>query len=98
MQYGETIKKFRKEKGITQEDLGNILGKKQNQISEWESGKIRPTPDDIINICDALDVSLQKFYGFDDDYDLAIEFAKGKGITPQEIIKAIEIYDVYRNK
>jgi transcriptional regulator with XRE-family HTH domain len=93
MQYGERIKQLRKDKGITQDELGNMVGKKQNQISEWENGKVSPSPDDIVNICKAFDINLSTFYGFkEDEFDITIEYAKDKGLTPEEAIKAIEIY------
>jgi transcriptional regulator with XRE-family HTH domain len=92
LQYGEIIKELRKSKGITQEELGNMVGRKQNQISEWENGKIQPNPDDIFNICKALNVSVSRFYGVDDEYEPVIEVAKDKQLTPEQIIKAMELY------
>ena len=93
MGYGDKIKELRKRKGLTQEQFGNMVGKKQNQVSEWESGRIKPSPDDIIIICKALNINLSDFYGFkENEYNIAIEYAKDKGISPEEAIKAIEIY------
>jgi len=98
MQYGDKIKAFRKERKITQDELGSMVGKKQNQISEWENGHIEPTPEDIINICKALDISVMKFFDIEDEFNPAVDFAKSKGLSPEEIIKAIEIYLIYKNR
>jgi transcriptional regulator with XRE-family HTH domain len=98
MHYGEKIKTFRKEKNLTQEELGSMVGKKQNQISEWENGSIKPTPEDIINICKVLDISITNFFGIEDEFNPAVDFAKSKGLSPEEIIKAVEIYLIYKNR
>jgi transcriptional regulator with XRE-family HTH domain len=99
MQYGEIIKMFRKNKGLTQEELGNLIGRKQNQISEWESGKVNPTHEDISKLCNVFGINiLLKFYNIEDEHYLAIEHARNKGMTPDEIIKAIEIFRIYKDK
>lgn len=77
---------------ITQEELGKMVGKKQNQISEWENGIIEPSPNDIYNICKALNIDINKFYGIENEFTPAIDYAKEKNLTPEETIKAIEIF------
>jgi transcriptional regulator with XRE-family HTH domain len=96
MQYGEKIKTFRKERGVTQEELGSMVGKKQNQISEWETDDITPTPEDILNLCKALNITPNKFYGITDD--IVADYVKDKGLSTEEAIKAIEIYLTYKDK
>lgn len=41
MSVGATIKKLRQEKGMTQEELGNLLGVKKAAVQKWESGQVQ---------------------------------------------------------
>jgi transcriptional regulator with XRE-family HTH domain len=98
MQYGKVIRRLRKEKGVTQAQLGLMIGKKQNQISEWESERIKPSPEDIVDLCKAFNVNISKFYGIESEYEIVVDVAKGKGLSPEEAIKAIELYLLYKSK
>ena len=50
MTVGEKIKYIRKEKGLTQKELGIILGDiSQQQIGQWETGKANPMQDKVGN-------------------------------------------------
>jgi transcriptional regulator with XRE-family HTH domain len=39
----KAIKAFRKQKGLNQEQLGKLCGVRKSTVSEWESGKARPS-------------------------------------------------------
>ena len=39
---GEQIRRARIEKGLTQKQLADLLGVKNNSISDWEKGKSKP--------------------------------------------------------
>lgn len=54
---GGKIRQYRKEKGLTQEELANEINVTKNRISNWEQGINRPDADIIGNICRALNVS-----------------------------------------
>lgn len=41
MSIGMTIKKLRTEKGMTQEELGALLGVKKAAVQKWESGQVQ---------------------------------------------------------
>jgi transcriptional regulator with XRE-family HTH domain len=98
MQYGERIKYFRKDKELTQDELGSMVGKKQNQISEWENDIINPEPGDIYNLCKALAITPNKFYDINDEDNIVANYVKNKGLSAEEAIKAIEIYLTYKDK
>ena len=59
---GEQIKKIRIEKGITQEQLGEMIGVTTQAVSRWERGG---TPDAEIlpSIADVLGVSTDALFG-----------------------------------
>lgn len=57
MNVGENIKKIRKEKGITQKELGEKLGISQAAIGQFENSASNLKIDTIKKIADALDVN-----------------------------------------
>ena len=95
MQFGRIIRETRKAMGFKQSELGRMVGKTQARVSEWEKDIIEPSSEDKIKLCRALNLSLAKFYGIEDDFDIVIETAKGKGLTAEQAVKAIEMFLVY---
>lgn len=57
--FGENLKNERKLCGLTQTQLANRLGIKQQQLSEWERNKVEPTLFSILSIIRALDISFE---------------------------------------
>lgn len=41
--YGDMLKEIRAKYNLTQTELANLIGVKQNQISQWEDSKHKPT-------------------------------------------------------
>lgn len=64
MAVGENIKKFRKEKGLTQKKLGEKCGIAESNIRKYENGKQNPKFETIQKIASALETPIQKIYGF----------------------------------
>lgn len=58
MTVGENIRKFRKEKGLTQKRLGEQSNINEVQIRQYELGKAKPKLETIMKIADALDISV----------------------------------------
>ena len=57
-QLGAKIKKARKAKGLTQDDLGNMLGLKKSAIAKYECGRVVNLKQETIKkICEVLDLS-----------------------------------------
>ena len=52
--FAETLKKLRKEKGITQEQLGKQMFVNHSTIARWESGTRLPDAEMILRIADVL--------------------------------------------
>lgn len=61
---GKRIKELRKEKGVTQERLAEIIGIDPNNLSRIEKGRNYPTPENLSKIANALNVSPDKLYFF----------------------------------
>lgn len=55
---GNQIKKYRKEKGITQKQLGELLGKTESSIQKYEAGKTDISINVLFDLSAVLDVDL----------------------------------------
>ena len=53
---GLNIKKYRKEKGLTQTELADKLGKTLRTVQKYESGEILPSINNVYEIAEALEV------------------------------------------
>ena len=58
MSFGNNLKLLRKEKGLTQEQLAEMLGVSRQAISRWEFDNGYPETDKLLIIAKELDVSL----------------------------------------
>ena len=61
--YGSTIAKLRKEKGMTQKDLGDKLNISYQAVSKWENNLSEPDLATIEKICEIFDISMSEFFG-----------------------------------
>lgn len=55
---GQNIRKYRKEKGMTQKDLAEAIGVKNTTVSMWEVGSNTMPIEVLAEICRVLGVSL----------------------------------------
>lgn len=63
MAIADNIKKFRKEKKMTQKQLGEKCGMYESQIRKYELGTANPKLDTIKKIADVLNVSMDRLTG-----------------------------------
>lgn len=61
------IKELRKEKGLTQAELAEMLHLQKGTISMWERGKRRPSFEMINNLSDIFDKNIGYILGFNND-------------------------------
>lgn len=61
--FGDNIKRLRKNKGLKQQEIAELLGVKQNTYSDWENGKTEPSFENLVKLADLLDVSLDWLFG-----------------------------------
>ena len=54
--FGENIRKFRRIKGLSQENLAMVLNKTSATIARYENGEITPNAEQIYLICNELDI------------------------------------------
>lgn len=65
MNVGENIRRIRKEKGLTQKELGELCGMYESQIRKYELGKANPKKETLDKIAKALKVDILSLFGID---------------------------------
>lgn len=87
----EKIKTIRKEKNYSQSDIAKIINLSRVTYADIESGKIQLKADDMIKICNFLNIPLNEF---NDDTKILVEKEKYHRIL--EITK--ELIDLLKEK
>ncbi len=68
MEIGTIIKKYRRERDMTQEQLAEYLRVSVSAVSQWESGKTAPDLATIPAICNLFGVSADELLGIDREH------------------------------
>lgn len=63
MEFKDRLRMMRKEKGLTQKQLGELIGVGRTTISEYESGKIVPRQDGLVKLAEVLHTSVDFLTG-----------------------------------
>lgn len=63
---GEKIYKARKAKGVSQEQLADMVGVARQTISQWENDKFQPSSEKIDLLCKELGIARYEFYEDED--------------------------------
>jgi len=59
------IKDCRNEIGITQTELGKLIGKSKTGVAAWEQGDSLPSPDELYQLAKIFNKSINYMYGED---------------------------------
>ncbi|WP_237049328.1 helix-turn-helix domain-containing protein [Lentibacillus amyloliquefaciens] len=90
---GQRIKEERKKKGITQKELGVMIGVKHNTISSYEAGTNAPEQNAIFKIARALDVSTDDLFpekeNATDELDRALRMANNLNLKDAEFLNQL---------
>ena len=78
MTIGEHIMLLRKQKGLSQAELGKVIGTSGDVVGRYERNVITPSIDVIVNVADALEVSIDFLVG------------KTKMILDKQAVKRLE--------
>ena len=66
MTFSVRLTALRKEKGLSQADVGRLLGIKGDAYGRYERGEVKPSIEVAMRIAEALDVSLDYLVGLTD--------------------------------
>lgn len=99
MSIGKNIAFLRKEKGMTQTELGDLLGVSNQAVSKWESEMTSPDITLLPDIARVLDVSLDGLYSIEkkdeqaEGIDASVKGADEKilNITVKDVSSAVDI-------
>jgi transcriptional regulator with XRE-family HTH domain len=78
MEFNEKIQELRKQKGLTQEELAEVLFVSRTAISKWESGRGYPNIDSLKAIAKFFKVTIDELLSGDELLTLAEEDTKQK--------------------
>lgn len=59
MNFSDRLIAARKAKGLSQEALAEALGVSRQAVSKWETGESRPDLDNLIALCEQLELSME---------------------------------------
>ena len=92
---GSKIKYYRKKKKLTQNALGELIGKKNNTISNYETGTISPEQDALFAIAKALDIKVDDLFpemnseDNDNSFERALKMADGLELNDMNFLKEL---------
>lgn len=81
MQIGEVIRKYRKDKNMTQEEMAGILGVTAPAVNKWEKGVTQPDIMLLAPIARLLGITLETLLSFHEE------------LTPDEIVRLVQEVD-----
>ena len=79
MSFNEKLQKLRKQNGLSQEGLADLLDVTRQSVSKWESGTTYPEMDKLLSMCKIFKCSLEDLTN-DDITDIKIEDKKKSNI------------------
>ena len=63
MTFHENLFRLRKEKGLSQEELGNRLNVARQTVSKWETGETTPELEKLIQLAEFFEISMDELVG-----------------------------------
>lgn len=66
---GRIICAARKQKNLSQKELGDLLNVSNKAVSKWENGEATPRQETLIKLCDILELNKTEILGFEQKYD-----------------------------
>lgn len=64
-EFGERLKKFRKNRGLSQENLAKVINKNASTIGRFENGLLIPDAEQIFLLCKELEINEQDLFSID---------------------------------
>ncbi len=97
--FGKRLKELRKNAGLTQQQLGDMVGVTKVSVCCYENGTRTPTLDTLIDLADSLNTSLIYLLGADtlavneSNKEIKVNMAKDEIELVKELRKHIKLYE-----
>ena len=62
--FGKNIRKYRKLKGLSQQELGVLLGFSTRTVSDWECNNTEPNIETIRKLVKVLDIAYEDLFDY----------------------------------
>jgi transcriptional regulator with XRE-family HTH domain len=107
---GPKIRYYREQRGYTQEQLAQKLGKTKGYLSRIENGKERPNLELLANIADELKIRIKDLFDdettpilpelrkMDADWIMLIKELKEEGFTVEEIREIVKLAKMFKDQ
>lgn len=84
----EILKRCRNNAGFTQKEVSDKIGRPQQTLASWETGKSQPDANTLFELCDLYGVSVNDAFGY-------TKKRPDEGLTPaeREVIKKYRALD-----
>ena len=60
---GQILRAARESKGLTQKQVAEFIGRKQQIVGHWETGYSQPDANTLFELCDLYDLSIDEAFG-----------------------------------
>ena len=95
---GKRVRHRRWMKGVTQQQLGDSVGIKFQQIQKYETGMNRVSASRLWDIAEALDVPVNFFFeGFDEEAGGSVSPEASNATTPGDLLADKEAMELVRS-
>lgn len=91
MKFKDILYKLRKEKKISQQDIGNLVGISSQAVSKWELGDSEPDSEALIKIANYFGVSVDYLLG-------NVSYKNNEELKEIEALKSLLIKNGFMNK
>ena len=92
MTVGEKLLDLRKKKGLSQEEVANILNVSRQTISKWETDQTTPDFDKIVPICNLYEINANELLTGSEDIKINEKVKDTKVSSAKNIAIAVSLY------
>ena len=93
--FGQNLKKMRKQHGVTQGELANIVGIEKSSVSKYETANVIPSIDILKKIASVFNVSVDYLLGSEEQQkstnEIPIESASTLSQKKQELLELLPL-------
>ena len=95
MPTGAKIKEIRKQKGLTQKQLGDLCGMADSAIRRYENGNANPKIETLKKIASALEVSLDSLLPFEEYMKTWKDEKERERLTSPSLLETLSAGDIF---